>query len=336
MPSSGPAVNDKKTEFLRQPAAAWQGGAVPASGLLLAILLLSACANRGGEAGAAGQGGAAAGAAGASGNAGAASHEEAAAGASGSAGAAVAPEDTPPPLYTAHCPPGAREVEGDFCTGVVHRCKKGGRTYKGKADMSPGAYFCDEYEEGYAACIGRKQHKLFCMDEYEYPNRKGAIPRVMVTWFEARDLCKARGERLCGDDEWTLACEGPERTPYAYGWVRDAEKCNIDRPWRKPDDGILASTNKEKVAAEVDRLSQRVPSGSMPGCVSAFGIKDLGGNVDEWTVNVTLGGKPYQSLFKGGHWAKGARNRCRPTTESHDENTAYYAEGFRCCADVIH
>ena len=59
----------------------------------------------------------------------------------------------------------------------------------------------------------------------------------------------------------------------------------------------------------------------------------MGGNVDEWTVNVTLAGKPYKSMFKGGHWAKGARNRCRPTTESHDESTFYYAEGFRCCAD---
>jgi formylglycine-generating enzyme required for sulfatase activity len=60
---------------------------------------------------------------------------------------------------------------------------------------------------------------------------------------------------------------------------------------------------------------------------------DMGGNVDEWAVNVTLGGKPYKSIFKGGHWCSGARNRCRPTTESHDETTAYYAEGFRCCAD---
>ena len=53
------------------------------------------------------------------------------------------------------------------------------------------------------------------------------------------------------------------------------------------------------------------------------------------TVNVTLGGKPYKSMFKGGHWCKGARNRCRPTTESHDESTAYYAEGFRCCSNVL-
>jgi len=66
---------------------------------------------------------------------------------------------------------------------------------------------------------------------------------------------------------------------------------------------------------------------------------DMGGNVDEWAVNVTGHGKPYQSIFKGGHWVGGgergggARNRCRPATDSHNEVTAYYAEGFRCCAD---
>lgn len=232
------------------------------------------------------------------------------------------------------CLPGMIEVQGRYCQAVMHKCIKGGRTYRGKADPSWTPYFCDAYEEGYARCLGREEPKHFCMDEYEFPNRAGEIPQVMVTWYEARAQCESQGKRLCGDDEWTLACEGPERRPFAYGWARDATACNIDRPWIKPDDGILASKDKDRIAAEIDRLSQRVPSGSMPGCTSPFGVKDLGGNVDEWTVNVTLGGRPYRSMFKGGHWCKGARNRCRPTTESHDETTAYYAEGFRCCADV--
>jgi formylglycine-generating enzyme required for sulfatase activity len=73
----------------------------------------------------------------------------------------------------------------------------------------------------------------------------------------------------------------------------------------------------------------------MTGCVSGYGVKDMGGNVDEWARNVTHKGKPYESYFKGGHWCKGARNRCRPQTASHDESTRYYAEGFRCCATPI-
>lgn len=239
------------------------------------------------------------------------------------------------PTKAPRCAPGMIEVEGDYCTALMHRCQKGGRTIDGKPSNAADPYHCDEYLEGYAKCLGKEQPKHFCIDDYEYPNQKGATPMVMVTWYDAQKMCEAQGKRLCGDDEWTLACEGPERQPYAYGWRRDKQACNIDKPWRKPDDGILAGKDQAKIEAEIERLSQRVPSGEMSACVSPYGVHDMGGNVDEWTVNVTLHGKPYQSMFKGGHWCKGARNRCRPHTESHDETTAYYAEGFRCCADVL-
>jgi formylglycine-generating enzyme required for sulfatase activity len=219
----------------------------------------------------------------------------------------------------------------------VHHCIKGGRTHTGDETGEPEPFYCDAYQVGYAKCYGKEEPKRFCMDEFEYPNQSGAIPMVMVSWFEARRLCEVQGKRLCGDDEWTLACEGPERLPYAYGWVRDRTACNIDHGWIRPNDGLLASKTAPpaSIEAEVARLSKRVPSGSMPRCRSPYGIMDMGGNVDEWTVNVTLKGKPYQSALKGGHWVSGARNRCRPQTVSHDETTTYYAEGFRCCASLL-
>ncbi|RYE89028.1 MAG: hypothetical protein EOO75_12510 [Myxococcales bacterium] len=298
---------------------------LPASRAFLLLLLLPACPGAGGDGAPDGSASTATASASVEGPA-----EASPADAASSAPAAPALPATTPGV----CLPGMLEVKGSYCTGLMQRCVKGGRTYVGKPDTAPMPYFCDEYQVGYAKCLGREVPKHFCMDDLEYPNVAGELPRVMVTWYEAKALCEGQGKRLCGDDEWTLACEGPERRPFAYGWSRDATACNIDRPWIKPDDGILASTNTEKIATEIDRLSQRVGAGTMPGCVSPYGIHDLGGNVDEWTVNVTLGAKPYRSMFKGGHWAKGARNRCRPTTEIHDESTAYYAEGFRCCADV--
>lgn len=237
--------------------------------------------------------------------------------------------------HTEHCPAGMLEVKGTFCTALMHRCIKGGKTNTFEKTDYPDPYYCDEYQEGYAPCLGKQEPKHFCMDEYEWPNRKGAIPMVMVSWYESKRLCESRGERLCGDDEWTLACEGPEHLPYTYGWKRDSTKCNIDHKWIQPDDGILGMKDggADKIEAEINRLSKRVPSGAYPGCKSPYGVMDMGGNVDEWAVNITLHGKPYMSVFKGGHWVGGARNRCRPQTESHDETTAYYAEGFRCCAD---
>jgi hypothetical protein len=233
------------------------------------------------------------------------------------------------------CPEHMLEVKGSYCTDLMHRCVKGGKTHLGEDTQEPEPFYCDKYEIGFAKCLGKEEVKHFCIDEYEYPNQLGVIPTVMVSWYEARQLCEEQHKRLCGDDEWTLACEGPERLPYAYGWIRDRTACNIDHLWVAPNDGLLLNktANPKALQAEVERLSRRVPSGSMPGCSSPYGVMDMGGNVDEWAVNVTLHGKPYQSVFKGGHWVSGARNRCRPLTASHDETTAYYAEGFRCCAN---
>jgi formylglycine-generating enzyme len=245
---------------------------------------------------------------------------------------APAVEDAAAP-QSSRCPALMLEVQGLFCTDLMHRCIKGGTTSTGQDTDVPEPFYCEAYQPGFAKCLGREEPKRFCIDQYEYPDEPGAIPMVMVSWYEARRLCEAQGKRLCGDDEWTLACEGPERLPYPYGWTRDSTACNIDHPWIHPDDGILGSdtASPEQIQEEVDRLSKRVASGSMPRCLSRYGVFDMTGNVDEWVVNVTLHAKPYASAFKGGHWVNGARNRCRPVTANHEEKTVYYAEGFRCC-----
>jgi formylglycine-generating enzyme required for sulfatase activity len=229
------------------------------------------------------------------------------------------------------------EIDGSYCTDLMHRCLRGGKGHTGEVAEEPEPFYCDAYQVGFAKCLGREEPKHFCIDEFEYPNQFGSIPIVMVSWYEARRLCELQGKRLCGDDEWTLACEGQERFPYPYGWTRDRTACNIDHLWLQPNDGLLANRTAPpaKIQAEIDRLSKRVPSGSMPRCRSPYNVMDMTGNVDEWAVNVTLNGKPYQSTFKGGHWVSGARNRCRPVTVSHDETTVYYAEGFRCCGTAL-
>ena len=231
------------------------------------------------------------------------------------------------------CPLDMEEVSGSFCPTVQHKCIKGGKNRKFEKDGQQMPYYCDEYQKGFAKCEGNPQPKHFCIDKYEYPG-KMQIPTVMVSWYKAKELCEAKGKRLCGNDEWITACEGPEHLPYPYGWERDSTKCNIDHTWMAYNEQKLASNNPTVWGPEVDRLSKRVPSGSMPGCVSPYGIYDMTGNVDEWTVNITEKNRKFMSRFQGGHWAKGARNRCRPATTSHDEKFAFYCEGFRCCKDI--
>jgi hypothetical protein len=175
----------------------------------------------------------------------------------------------------------------------------------------------------------RAEH--FCIDRYEYPNRRGAFPVIAVTWHEAGALCEARGARLCTEDEWTFACEGEDARPYPIGYTRDSKACVIDRPWRLLDERLLASRESAVAIAEIDYVWQGEASGAHPACRSPFGVYDLTGNVDEWTRSVSREG--YPSIFKGGYWGP-VRARCRASTRAHNEDFYFYQEGFRCCADA--
>jgi len=225
------------------------------------------------------------------------------------------------------CPPDMVEVEGDYCPLVEQKCVRW---------LDPETKLqCGEFEKKAAsgACLLKTQHKRFCVDRYEWPNRVGTLPTYMASWHEAKASCESAGKRLCGDTEWTLACEGPERQPYPYGdgYARDAQACNIDRPyiWPHPEKVYDPQTRDSELA----RLDQREPSGSRASCVSPYGVHDMVGNVDEWVVNVSQFGKPYVSGLKGGYWGP-VRTRCRPMTTAHDETFRYYQIGFRCCGDV--
>lgn len=168
----------------------------------------------------------------------------------------------------------------------------------------------------------------FCIDRYEYPNRKAEYPVIMVTWYEARDTCKADGKRLCTEDEWTFACEGEEATPYPNGYRRDADACLNDKQWRQFHGEALMP--RKAAMKELDHLWQGEPSGTRDKCKSSFGVHDLTGNVDEWTRSSVAGERP--SVLKGGYWGP-VRTRCRPATKAHDESHTFYQQGFRCCGD---
>ncbi len=110
----------------------------------------------------------------------------------------------------------------------------------------------------------------FCMDRYEYPNQPGATPARLTSWYDAQEACEAAGKRLCEEQEWTLACEGPERQPYPTGWARGTwitdgeeanEGCNISRCYSncRPED-----QDKRGWCTEYDPLLKR--EASRPPC----------------------------------------------------------------------
>jgi hypothetical protein len=223
------------------------------------------------------------------------------------------------------CPEGMSLVDGDYCSEVKQTCEK---SWYDKANRK---VICERFAEP-SECAGQKSHKRFCIDRHEWPNRPGQRPEVMNTFYQAQVKCAAMGKRMCTESEWTFACEGPEMSPYPYGYARDANVCNGDRAWDDPNMPKVAKRD----AGELARLWQGVPSGSQPGCVSAFGVYDLPGNVDEVAASEndtpTWRGK-YDSVTTGGPWYRGVRNQCRPKIYTHSEGFYYYYLGFRCCSE---
>ena len=233
--------------------------------------------------------------------------------------AKVPPADEATPVAPSACQADMIEVDGEFCPYLDQVCIKRPQAM---------SYRCSEYRAPSGNCQTGTTHKHFCIDKYEWPNKAGEEPAVMKSWYEARDACQGIGKRLCTQDEWTLACEGPEHLPYPYGYSRDATACNIDKDAIQVDESALKRPDKR--AAEVARLWQGEASGSRASCKSPFGVYDMTGNVDEWTVNET--GNPHNSALKGGYWSW-VRGRCRAVTAGHDEGFRYYQIGWRCCAN---
>jgi len=155
----------------------------------------------------------------------------------------------------------------------------------------------------------------YCIDKYEFPNKKGARPLVKQEWFGARDSCENMGKSLCSEDQWEKACKGPDNNAYPYGDDFNQDACNT--PYVK--DGKVLSDRKTQVAGKND------------ACKSGYGVHDMSGNVYEWT-NDFYEGEFYYRIIRGGSWLdlKTKNSRCSTRNSEvpfiHDDTI-----GFRCC-----
>ena len=145
--------------------------------------------------------------------------------------------------------------------------------------------------------------KAFCVDQFEFPNKRGVPPTTNVAWADAKRLCEGKGKRLCTEEEWEKSCHGQGGARFPYGNAFDANACNtVD-----------------------DNESARVlsPSGRFGRCRSGYGVADLSGNAAEWTA---------EKVQKGGSYAQpDFASRCSARKVSGSAKSPEV--GFRCCAD---
>jgi len=168
----------------------------------------------------------------------------------------------------------------------------------------------------------------FCIDRYEYPNKRGEFPRVDVTFEEAEALCKEQGKRLCSRLEWLSACMGSENYKYPYGLIYDPEKCNTR-------EGNIFLGSKRSLAR----------SGDFPECRSDFSVYDMTGNAWEWSKNTEALEKRYETVkeLRGGGWDTGfacmdkwLQFKKMNLPENFNDETPEIKNrvGFRCCKSL--
>ncbi len=253
--------------------------------------------------------------------------------------------DAPAAPNAGRCPADMKYVAGEYCKVLRHKCVKG-RDEKKHVRCPEGCYLdpreCQEWLPGSAECLGTKYqfkngkesyvpeyfHLEFCMDDAEWPNKPGEKPTVFIDYFQAQKMCASVGKRVCTSAEFTLACEGPEQLPTATGWKIDGSVCNVDKEWRDWHRVNLAT--KEGFA----KIDQSEPVGSRATCVSPYGVRDLTGNVDEWTTldKIDHAMTDHPAQLKGGYYAQGAHPFCRAHTDFHPPDFSFYQIGTRCCS----
>lgn len=187
---------------------------------------------------------------------------------------------------------------------VDHRC----------APVSTSPITCPQEMAGVA--------NVFCIDRYEASradatatsagsddsaatSAAGVMPWQVASNTVAEEACRAAGKRLCGPEEWQLACTGSDRSIYAYGNTYEPAACN----------GIDAFGRDQ---------FHLMPTGAFPQCVDEWDVFDLNGNLWEHVA----GGS--DQTVRGGAYNcsdSAALHRCDYVPGA----WAPSALGFRCC-----
>lgn len=154
--------------------------------------------------------------------------------------------------------------------------------------------------------------KTYCMDYFEYPNGKSALPSVGVTWTRAKALCAQRQKRLCTEAEWEYACKGGSNRRFPYGNTWDPDRCNTEDAQGKPRPLATAKDFKK--------------------CRSPLTIFQLSGNAEEWVADTYSSSGAVRTVKGGAANRPDTAARCA-ARRAQRARTSSPMLGFRCCAD---
>jgi len=152
-------------------------------------------------------------------------------------------------------------------------------------------------------------------------SKPDALPWTLVRYEAAQAACAAANSRLCTGAEWLAACQGGASRLYPYGDDYEVPSCQGADRAHGTNDGLL-------------------PSGTLPSCASVDDVRDLSGNVKEWTSDQrgTTGAPdnlPIYVIRGGSRESPELGLTCTTELSQATANTALSTLGFRCCADAL-
>ncbi len=153
------------------------------------------------------------------------------------------------------------------------------------------------------------------------------LPATWVTWYGADAYCRSIDRRLPTEAEWEHAARGPQNLLY---------------PWGDTFDPIRANSNQANVGGTS-------PVTDYINGISAFGLFNMAGNVQEWVAdwygfdyytrspqaNPTGPEAGLQKVLRGGSWDTGPLFLRSVHRRSAEPTAASSAIGFRCVADAV-
>jgi iron(II)-dependent oxidoreductase len=184
------------------------------------------------------------------------------------------------------------------------------------------------WERGANGWLRRHFNRLVPLEEH--------APVIHVNWYEAEAYCNWAGRRLPTEAEWELAASA-EPTPNGKGIAEHKRRY----PWGdeppSPDRANLDS-----------RFLGCADVGAFPSGDSAFGCRQMIGNVWEWTASAfypfpgyivdfpyreySAPWFGYRKVLKGGAWATRSRLACNSYRNFFQPYRRDIFAGFRTCA----